>query len=64
MYIFPFTVNHKTFAFRIGNPVSAGFVDFKSNGETNFYGRSESLKLDSRPTKDKKIFDLQTNPYI
>lgn len=37
------------------NPISAGFVDIKSNNgvvEVSCYGKSTSLRLDSRPEDD------------
>lgn len=48
-YIFPNFVTHFEFARRIpGRVISAGFCDLTKNGTFNAYGKSESLKLESR----------------
>lgn len=70
IFVFPSTINHDCMAevlCRIKNhthgnwnriprrPISAGFITVK--GEC--YGRSETLNLDSRGTKDTVLFDME-----
>lgn len=66
LFIFPKSINHDDMAEvvsfckqKVGHgwerfykqPVSAGFFD-----GTNFFGRSETLDLDSRPAQDQTLY--------
>lgn len=70
-FLFPGIIVHADFArFRrhthvqMDEIVSAGFVDFADNGATVFcFGRSESLKLDSRGEIDAEII-RRSNQYF
>jgi hypothetical protein len=70
MFVFPDTINHDCMAeviSRIKNhshgnwkrvprrPISAGFITV----EGECYGRSETLRLDSRGTTDTVLFDME-----
>lgn len=57
-YIFPNAITHSDFAKRIvGRPISAGFCRLNADGMWEAYGRSESLRLDSRPSEDSDLLN-------
>lgn len=61
--VFSNHMNHKETIKRIRHieVVSAGFVDFLSDGTVNCHGRSESLRIDSQP-EDSEFLLSEMNP--
>ena len=62
MHVFFETSNHKQVAISLGvinEIISAGFIKIKEDGQAICYGYSESLKIESRPERDAKVFDRQ-----
>ena len=58
MYMFSSRVVHKTVSNKMeGIPVSAGFVG-RSGGELACFGKSESLRLRSRPEDNTILMEL------
>ena len=56
IYVFPHNVVHKTVSKRMnGTPVAAGFVGRNEDGMLFCTGRSESLRLKSRPQIDTML---------
>jgi hypothetical protein len=62
MHVFFESSNHKQVAMSLGvasKIISAGFIKIKEDGQAVCYDHSESLKVDSRPERDAKVFNRQ-----
>lgn len=57
-FVFPNLINHNDMARGLpGLAKSAGFCHITDDGMWEAYGRSESLRLDSRPSQDSDLLN-------
>lgn len=59
--VFPDHITHSDIKIENAKPVSAGFVDVSYGGFCTVYGKSTSLKLDSRPVDSSILEDWYRN---
>lgn len=61
-FVFPNLINHIDMARSLpGLAKSAGFCRIDNDGMWEAYGRSESLRLDSRPSQDSDLLNCYIN---